>query len=120
MNVIYGDMDPDRNGMRELLAVSQNNREVGKYITDFQNANAKISVEGAPTERNQIFFFLKFMDESLAKQVSVNDHSLQPWTSLADLIQAARHVGSVTKHGSKSQSQASLTRFWPELPLREA
>ena len=60
------------------------------------------------------------MDESLAKQVSVNDHSLQPWTSLADLIQAARHVGSVTKHGSKSQSQASRNGNSGQKRVREA
>ena len=53
MNLVYGDMDPDRT---ELLAVSQINRDDGKYITDFQNAIAKTSIEGAPTVRSQIFW----------------------------------------------------------------
>ena len=104
MNSTYGDTDPDTSGMRELLSVSQNNRSVGEYIADFQKGLAKISPAGVPTERNQIFYFLEFMDESLAEAVSVNPHSLKPWDSLVDVIQAARHVDSGTKHGVQSQS----------------
>ena len=104
MNSTYGDTDPDTSGMRELLSVSQNNRSVGEYIADFQKALAKISPAGVPTERNQIFYFLEFMDESLAEAVSVKPLGLKPWDSLVDVIQAARHVGSGTKHDVQSQS----------------
>ena len=107
VNSTYGDTDPDASGMRELLAVSQKNRSVGEYIADFQKALAEISPAGVPTERIQIFYFLDFMDDSLAEAVSVNPHSLKPWDSLVEVIQAARHVDSGTKRGVQFQSQSA-------------
>ena len=49
---------------------------------------------------------LEFYDDLLAVAVSVDPHSLKPWESLAEVIQAARHVDLGIGCGVQSQSQS--------------
>ena len=101
VETLYGEADPDRSGMRALLAVRQSGRPVSDYVSDFQRAVANISPAGTPTKNNQIFW---------SSWMSLNPVDFRPWAVLVSLIQAARNLGSVTKYGHQSsQSQATRT-----------
>ena len=78
METLYGEVDPARVDMRALLRLRQNNRPVGDYISDFQQAVARFSLAGSPTEHNQILYFIEHMDESLQKSLSVNPVDFEP------------------------------------------
>ena len=70
----------------------------GKYIIDFQNAIAKISVEGAPTERNQIFFFL-------ASDSSINS---MKWTAGGSELSTHLRNPRLTAKGTQLTRQLSF------------
>ena len=80
------------------MAVRQNNKSMQTYCQEFQDASAELSDNVGPSNYVQCFYFLDHMERSYAERLALNPRTLGPWESFSDLLQAARHVGSVVRN----------------------
>lgn len=99
---LYGELDPDSTNFRKYIAVRQGNRSLQTYCQDYQNAVARLTPEVSLSEFVRCFFFLEHMDKTAAERLAVNPSTLGTWKSYPELLQAARALGSATRHAESS------------------
>ena len=104
---LYGELDPDATAFRKFLAVKQGNKSMQTYCQEFQNASAELSQNVGLSSFVKCFFFLEHMEKSFSEKLALNPQTLGSWTSFAELVQSARHIGSVSRSDQTSSANQS-------------
>ncbi|KAL9591213.1 MAG: hypothetical protein Q9179_007949 [Wetmoreana sp. 5 TL-2023] len=103
---LYGELDPDSTHFRKYLAVKQGSKSMQTYCQEYQNALARLSEEVALSNFVKCFFFLEHMEKTFADRLAVNPNTLGSWKSFPELLQAARALGSATRHTESATTQS--------------